>query len=87
MVIEFSQTSTAVWGGIASLIAVVGVVWNIAKAQDKAHAGFIDRESCHKHVDEMKKEVHGIHSRIDETNTKIDDLSGYVRGVMNHKKD
>jgi hypothetical protein len=81
MIIEIPTVSTAVWGSFMTVAAVCAVVWNWATHEGKSHKGFVEKEHCHSAMDEIKKEVGYLRDDFKDTNTKIDELAGFVKGL------
>jgi hypothetical protein len=60
-----------------------GVAWGVLKGSMSSYMKHSDHRSiCHDKSDETNKKIDTIFDRLGQTSTKIDELSGYIRGKM-----
>jgi len=74
--VEPGEVST-IFGIAGSCVGLIGVGFAIARSR----ASFMTRESCHKHVDEIKVEVGKIHTRIDSVKDDVSDVRENVAKI------
>jgi hypothetical protein len=64
------ETTSLIIGVVTACGGIAAAGYAFAQSRN----GYVKREDCHKHVDDVKEEISGIHKRVDETQTIVSDM-------------